>query len=191
VKSNTKSPEQAEFTELADELREKFGYNQNRVAKVCRIKPGMVSMVLSGKRNPGDSALELLRIEHAALTNPTGRKAIEREKDEITEQISFLKENAPAAYKAARLSVAALHKMALCEASSKGKESEADRDRESTEESAKKILDMAAEAVSEDSGKDDTVKLRLPNGSKDLQPRAASGLTRKRRSERFDGQCDS
>lgn len=184
-----KSPEQTEFTQLFRELKEKYNYNQAKVARVCRLQAGMVSMVLSGKRNPGESALELLRREHAACTKPKGKKTAERENDEITEQILFLKENAPAAYKAARMSVAALHKMAVDESSSAEKETETESEKESTEEAAKKIFDMAA-VVSEEP-KDDPERLDLPNGSKDLQHHGASDLTKKRRPERFGGRSDS
>lgn len=75
MKRHIKTPEQVEFTDLVRELKERFGYNQNRIAAVCRLSASGVSQIISGNRSPSEARLELLRREYQELTRPEGTPA--------------------------------------------------------------------------------------------------------------------
>jgi transcriptional regulator with XRE-family HTH domain len=112
VKSNTNTTEQALFAKMADELKKQFNYTQDRVAAACRLSAAQVSMILSGQRSPGASALELLTREYRSLTDPNYREpvtpsAASAEEDALRKDMERLRED-PLRWEAARLAVQAL-----------------------------------------------------------------------------------
>jgi len=104
---NVKTPEQIEFTDLARELKEKFGFNQRRIAEVCRFSESMVSQIIAGTRSPGKSSLELLRRELDELTVPKPRGEVSPQI--LRDQLEELEENDPDGYRAASVMIKALH----------------------------------------------------------------------------------
>lgn len=106
MKSGFKNQNQVEFTDLAMELIEKFGYSQNDIAKVARCSASMVSQVLAGDKNPKEASLAWLRKEHEDRTNP---QAMQRtEADPLHDAIEHMKRSDPAGYAAARAAVLAV-----------------------------------------------------------------------------------
>lgn len=99
------------------ELREKFGFNQNRIAQVCRISASMVSQIVSGERSPGEPSLELLRMAYRDLTQPQPRKT-ESGTDELRQQLEYLERHNPPGFEAAKATVGALHRQAVASAAS-------------------------------------------------------------------------
>ena len=103
-----KTPEQIEFTDLAKQLKDRFGFNQRKIAAIAHVSESMVSQIVAGTRSPRGPALELLRREFDYLTKPVVEHATTP--DELREVLAELQANAPEDYEVARVTIESLAK---------------------------------------------------------------------------------
>lgn len=118
MKSGFKSPEQIRFTDLAGELKKRFGFSQNQIAEMVNLSPAGVSQIVNGKRSPGRAVLQLLENGYRELTEPKSG-ATRTAPDELREQLGYLEQHYPPGFEAAKATVRALHKQAIQGVSSK------------------------------------------------------------------------
>lgn len=103
-----KTPEQIEFTDLAKQLKARFGFNQRKIAAISHVSESMVSQIVAGTRSPRGAALELLRREFEFLTKPVPEDSTTP--DQLREVLVRLQADSPGDYEVARATIESLNK---------------------------------------------------------------------------------
>lgn len=160
MKYSVKTQKQVEFAEAVQTL-EDAGWSRTQIAKALMRSPAAVSLILSGTNNP--SAITLDKIKELA-SRATAKPAPKELQPDAN--LAFLKEHAPADYKAAELMLNALTKQAMLGVNS-GR----------VEEEAGKIVDAAMDALS-------VGELEVPVSGEPATPAGQPKRTARRRTNR-------